>query len=195
MAEELDKLWCHLPTRILPEDWSCNWLEFQRLPRFLPLTIYPTSYSVGTLDIELSSLWGLSYPIKGVMYNTMQWLDPDDPLMDHSSPPRYDHPLHERMVIQDALGDYYYHYEFSQGGGEFAAKFRAPRGTHPEDFVKNYFKGGVRGVDMDEVPTKWGKRVGIIDTKQRQLGNHWGRVQAESRCACVLRLHSGYQAK
>lgn len=67
------------------------------------------------------------------------------------------------------------------------AKFRAPRGTHPEDFVTNYFKGGVKGVDMDEVPAKWGRRYEISFEKQRQLGKRWARVRAESRCACVLR--------
>ena len=121
------------------------------------------------------------------MYYTMSWRDPDDPRAHHDEPRCYNPNLHECMVIQDSLGDYYFHYEFCQGGGEFMAKFRAPRGTHPEDFVKNYFKGGVRGLDMDEVPLKLGRRLRIIDAKQRQLGERWARVRAESGCACLLR--------
>jgi hypothetical protein len=155
---------------------------------FAPCTSYPESYSVGRLDIQLSGIWGLSYPIKGVMFYTLQWRDPDDPLVNGPQCPTERSRNHECIVIRDALGDYYYHYEFSQGGGEFVAKFRAPRGVGVEHFGKNYFKGGVRGVDMDEVPqAKSAKRFYILEAKQMQLGKRWARVQAESRCACELR--------
>jgi hypothetical protein len=57
----------------------------------------------------------------------------------------------EGFVFQDAIGDYYFFYEFSQGGDEYLAKFRAPRGTTVSDFVKHHFRGAVKGVDMDLV--------------------------------------------
>jgi hypothetical protein len=94
---------------------------------------------------------------------------------------------HERFVLQDALGDYYYHYEFVQGGDEFVAKFRAPRGTEPEDFVKNYFEGGVKGVDMDQVLPEYGKRYDDLLAEQRELCKLRGQAEAQSRCACKLK--------
>ena len=60
--------------------------------------------------------------------------------------------VNECIVFRDAVGDYYLYFELAQGHGEYLAKFRAPRGTTVEDFVKNHFWGAVKGVDMDEVP-------------------------------------------
>jgi hypothetical protein len=59
---------------------------------------------MGELDIVLNGAYGISYPIKGVMYRDVQWLDPDKyRLRDRKKPlPR----IHECTVLQDALGDY-----------------------------------------------------------------------------------------
>jgi hypothetical protein len=104
------------------------------------------------LDTILNGVYGVSYPIKCVMYCTIPWHEPSlesyyASLFEQLGRPPPEN--HERVVLQDVLGD---HYEFVQGGDEFVGKFRAPRGTQPEDFVNNYFKGGVKGVDMDPGP-------------------------------------------
>ena len=56
------------------------------------------------------------------------------------------------------------------------AKFRAPRGTRPVDFVKNHFKGAVTGADMDQVLEKLGRRIQILCAKQTQLSRRWARA-------------------
>jgi hypothetical protein len=74
---------------------------------------------MGPLDIAFKALIGIPYPIKGVMYCTVDRVEPGG---------LYDQKLignPEGFVFQDAIGDYYYFYEFSQGGDEYLAKFRA----------------------------------------------------------------------
>ena len=94
-------------------------------------------------------------------------------------------PLHDCLVLQDSLGDYYYYYEFSQGGCEFIAKFRAPRGTCAGDFVKNYFKGAVKGVDMDRVLPRRESKDGLYIQKERKkLVKLHKQALYQSRCAC-----------
>ena len=93
----------------------------------------------------LHAIYGVSLPIRGVMYCAVEWSNPDykaERMRLNIQPGR----LHERIrvVLQDSFGDCYYHYEFSQDGNRFIGKFRAPRGTCAEDFVKKYFKGAVK---------------------------------------------------
>jgi hypothetical protein len=88
----------------------------------------------------------------------------------------------ECIVFQDAVGDYHYYWEFSQGSLFAFAKFRAPRGTSPEDFVKNYFKGTLVGKDLDEeaimddMPDKFDR----AHEEQRELVE----LRNRSLCAC-----------
>ena len=88
--------------------------------------------------------YGISHPNKSVTYCTVERVEPGG-LSEQQLPPGDN----ECIVFQDALGEYYFYYDFSQGGGEYLAKFRAPRGT--SDFVKHHFRDGVNGVDMDLV--------------------------------------------
>jgi hypothetical protein len=120
------------------------------------------------------------------MYRDVQWLDPDKyRLRDRKKPLSQ---IHECTVLQDALRDYYYHYEHLTGGDEFVAKFRVPHGTNAEEFVKNYFKGAVKGVDMDRVQPKYGRNYDILICEERELAKLWSQAQAESRCACMMTL-------
>jgi hypothetical protein len=184
--EKLAERWSHLPSKILPKYWSCDWLEFQRTCWFLPPWEFNQTYDMSLLDIALSAAYGVSYPIKGVMFCRLPWHEPGSTL--HNLPLR-DPPAenHERVVLLDALGDYYYHYEYVSGGDEFVGKFRAPRGTEAEDFVKNYFKGGVKGVDMDRVLPNYGNHYDDLLAEQRELGKLRKQAEAESRCACKLK--------
>ena len=91
---------------------------------------------------------------------------------------------HECFVFQDGLGEYYFYYEFSQGGDEYLAKFRAPPGTTVSDFVKHDFRGGVNGVGMDLVLPEDGGNHKILFEEQRELTRLCAQAQAESRCAC-----------
>jgi hypothetical protein len=133
-------LWYHIPEELLPINWSSDWLEFDRTYWFLP-NLYDR-YSMGDLDIVPKGNYGIPYPIKGVMYCTVERNEPGG-LFEQQLPPGN----HECIVFQDALGEYYFYYDFSQGGDEYLAKkFRAPRGTTVSNFVKHHFRGGVKGV-------------------------------------------------
>ena len=65
-----------------------------------------THYSMGELDIALKVIYGIPYPIKGVMYCTVDRIEPGG-LFEQELPCGNT----ECIVSQDALGDYY---EFSQ---------------------------------------------------------------------------------
>jgi hypothetical protein len=116
------------------------------------------------------------------MYCTVEWIEPGG-LFEEKEPPGST----ECMVFQDAVGDYYFYYEFSQGGDGYLAKFRAPRGTTVSDFVKDHFRGGVKGVDMDLVlrgdsgycETLWYEEVALARLQMQ--------AEAQSRCACCSR--------
>lgn len=102
----------------------------------------------------------------------------------------------ECIVFEDAFGDYFFYYEFSQGGDEYVAKFRAPRGTTVSDFVKHHFQGGVKGVDMDLVLPDFGDEASSHCTKlwleQEALVELTEQAQAQSCCACQ---HASREAK
>jgi hypothetical protein len=185
---DLNALWFHIPSKALPEYWSCDWLDFQRLGWFLPSMLgeYPETYSMSPLDIVLNTAYGVSYPIKGVMYCLIAWRDPTLSYKTRRSQ------NHECIVLQDALGDYYYHYEFCQGGDEFVGKFRAPRGTDAEDFVKNHFRGAIKGVDMDQVLPEYGSKYDNLMEEQRELA----KLQAEAHDQSLrLQLERGQSRK
>ena len=143
---KMSVLWYHIPNKSLPTNWSSDWGEFQRMMHwFLPDRLY--THSMGDLDLTFKGSYGIPYPIKGVMYCTVDREEPGG-LFQQQLPPGN----HESFVFQDALGEYYFYYDFCHGGlDEYLAKFRAPRGTTVGDFVKNHFRGGVKGVDMDLV--------------------------------------------
>jgi hypothetical protein len=77
---------------------------------------------MGILDIVLKANYSIQYPIKGVMFCTMEWPESGG-LFEQQLPPGNC----ECFVFQDAPGYYYFYYQFSQGGDEYLAKFRAPR--------------------------------------------------------------------
>lgn len=139
---------------------------------------YPETYSMSPLDIVLNTVYRVSYPIKGVMYCLVAWRDPNLSYKTRRSQ------NHECIVLQDALGDYYYHYEFSQGGDEFVGKFWVPPGTDAEDFVKNYFRGAIKGVDMDQVLPEYGSKYDSLKEEQRELAKLQAEAHDQSRCAC-----------
>lgn len=87
----------------------------------------------------------------------------------------------ECIVFQDAIGDYYFYYEFSQGGDEYVCKFRASRGTTVSDFVKDHIRGGV---DMDLVLPDHEDLGYEIFCHERNLGRLREQAQAQTRCAC-----------
>jgi hypothetical protein len=133
---------------------------------------------MGQLDIVLNTVYGVPLPIKGVMYCTVDWLEPGQY---HT----YRIPWnHECIVLQDALGDYYYHYEFSQGRSEFVGKFWAPLGMNGEDFVKNYFRGAVKGVDMDQVLPDYGSKYDNLVREEAELAKLQDQARVQSCCAC-----------
>jgi hypothetical protein len=133
---------------------------------------------MGRVDIVLKTDYGIPYPIKGVMYCTVDRVEPGG-LFEEQLPPGNT----ECIVFQSAVGDYYFYYEFSQGGDEYVAKFRAPRGTSVNDFVKDHFRGGVNDVDMDLVlpresdcETLWHEQWDLERLRER--------ARAQSCCAC-----------
>ena len=94
------------------------------------------------VDTVFKANYRIPYPIKGVMYCTVDWLE-DGGLFEQQQCGN-----HKCIVFQDALGDYYFYYEFSQGGDEYLARFRALRGTTVTDFVKHHFRGAVKGAEL-----------------------------------------------
>ena len=161
-------------------NWSSNWLEYQRTYEFLP--DMRDTYSMGQLDMVFKANYGIPYPIKGVMYCTVDWEEPGG-LFKQQLPPGND----ECIVFQDAVGEYYFYYEFSQGGYEYLAKFRAPRGTTVSEFLRHHFQGGVKGVDMDLVlpENEYGTPYyHILLKEQRDLAELRAQAKAQSSCAC-----------
>ena len=75
---------------------------------------------MGLMDISLNAGYGIPYPIKGVMYCTVDRVEPGG-LFDQQLPPGNP----ECLVFQDAIGDYYFFYEFSQGGDEYLVEQRS----------------------------------------------------------------------
>ncbi len=69
-----------------------------------------------------------------VLYCTVDWLGLGE-----------QEPSNDCIIFQDALNEYHFYYDFSQGGGEYLAKFKAPRGTSVSDFVKLHFQDAVMG--------------------------------------------------
>jgi hypothetical protein len=178
--EDLNALWYHISDELLPTNWSSDWLEYQCTYWFLPNKY--DAYSMGTLDIVLKAHYRIPYPIKGIMYSTVDREEPGGLFEQQLCPGN-----HECIVFQDALGEYYFYYDFSQGGDEYLAKFRAPRGTTVSEFLRDHFRGGVKGVDMDLVlpENEFGTAYYYsLRKEQRDLAVLQAQAQAESRCAC-----------
>jgi hypothetical protein len=113
------------------------------------------------------------------MYCTIEWVKPGS-YPDIPGTQNYEH-----TVLQDARGDFYHHYTFSQGGAMFVGKFRVPRGTPVEDCLKNYYKGAENGVDMDRVREAWKHWKEL--SKERELAKLRARLMLKSVArACSL---------
>jgi hypothetical protein len=148
---------------------------------FIPTTFgWDSTYDMGRLELKLMTLYGVSLRIRGVMYR----------LREAGGLPG----LHESIIFQDGLGDYYFRYQDGYSGFlQFVAKFRAPCGTAPEEFVEKYFKGAIKGVDMDEVVPLWDmedneeyyKHADRVRKEQSELAKLWQKAQCQSACACA----------
>lgn len=135
---------------------------------------------MGELDIVLKTIYGIPYPIKGVIYCTVEWVEPGG-LFNQQLPSGNN----KCIVFQDALGEYYFYYDFLQGGGEYLAKFRAPCGMLVSDFLKHHFQGAVKGVDMDLVLPKEGTAYyNKVQKEQKDLARLKAQAVAQSHCAC-----------
>jgi hypothetical protein len=179
---DFDPLWYHVPDDLLPINWSCDWPNF-RADWFLPYV--DTTYSMGALDIMLKAYHRIPYPIKGVMYCTVNWPESSGLFEEELESGN-----HECIVFQDALGDYYFYYRFSQGGlglegDDYLSKFRTPRGTSVNDFVKQ-FRGAVNGVDMDLIPYEDGcsEKYVISCKEEEDLARLWKYARTHDGCAC-----------
>ena len=105
--------------------------------------------------------------------------------------------LHQSIVVQDARGDYYYYYEDAVAGDINVARFRSTRGTMPEDFVKNHFRGAVMGVDMDRVcrPLK-AYNAAYLMKEQADLVELRKDAESQFGCACAkLKAIEPYKSK
>jgi hypothetical protein len=69
-SEHLDALWHHVPDDLLPINWSCDWIWMNSW--FLPAFEYNLEYR----DILLKEVYGIQYPIKGVMYCIVDRVEP-----------------------------------------------------------------------------------------------------------------------
>jgi hypothetical protein len=171
-------LWYHIPPDILPTDWSCDWTEYKRSGNFTPdlgidEAYHEEYYDMGNADFALMVDYGVTLRVRGVMYCIKE--------------PGSEEELHNMIVLQDALGDYYMSY---QGGCHaddisFVGKFRAPGGTTPEEFVKHHFKGAVEGVDMDEVRPLHCEYADSQRLRDGQTVLVWLRMEAQSQSACA----------
>ena len=171
-------LWYRISDDLLPTNWSSNWLKFSNADWFLP--DLSDTYSIGSRDAVFKANYRIPYPIKGVMYCTVDWPE-DGGFFEQQKCGN-----HECIVFQDALGDYYFYYEFSQGGDEYLARFRAPRATTVTDFMKHHFRGAVKGVDMDLVlpENEYGTPdYYMLQKEQKELAELW-HAQSQSCCAC-----------
>jgi hypothetical protein len=204
---DLDALWHHLPSNILPPDWSCDWTNYKDSFDFMPnrhiegnrlstrhlmsvtenvsslliaeRVIWDDMYDMGEVDFTLMANYGVALRVRGVMY-CIKKQDTEDEV--------------HMIILQDALGDYYLYSEDVHLGTFFVAKFRVPRGTAPEIFAKDYFKGAVKGVDMDEVHPGEdydSPKCQEFRDEQEELGRLRIKAQSQSVCACANK-HSNH---
>ena len=68
------------------------------------------------------------------------------------------------------------------------AKFCSTRGTIPEDFVKNHFKGAVMGIDMNEVYPYLAYGILSLEESQGDLVQECKEVKDQSGCICTKLL-------
>jgi hypothetical protein len=71
--EDLKALWYHIPDDLLPTNWSSDWFEIS-LSWFRPCITY--NLSMGCVDILLKTDYVIPYPIKGVMFCTVDRVEP-----------------------------------------------------------------------------------------------------------------------
>jgi hypothetical protein len=129
-------------------------------------------YDIGNLEFRLVTMFGVSLHVRGVMYRPKQYGKRS--------------PRDGSIVLQDALGDYYFYQEDGRGSPEVVTKFRAPRGTTPRSFVKKYFEGAHEGVDMDEVLPRWDDNLHTrLQKEQANLAGLRIKAKRESACACA----------
>ena len=104
--------------------------------------------------------------------------------------------LHQSIVVQDARGDYYYYGLDPWAGADVVAKFRSTRGTMPEDFVRNHFKGAIMGVDMDQIHLSLAHNSTSLMKDQAELVNRRKEAESQSGCMCAkLMATEPYKSK
>ena len=70
---DIEASWHHIPSKLLPEDWSRRWSEYLHSWLFLSGPGHSGSYDLGTTDIELLTDYGIIPRIKGVMYRPREF--------------------------------------------------------------------------------------------------------------------------
>jgi len=183
--EERTRPWCHIPSKDLPQHWSCNWKAYEHLGNDVHFMPSVHEYDRGYLDIEFQTCYGIPYPIKGVMYCTLK-------------------DRRNNILFQDANGDYYYwqvtmNYSRTNKGevDTYLGHFRGGSDVLPEEFVKSSKIKSVMGVDglrgmagedIEELQFIPGYKIGskkLVD-QQEELSelHHWFR--ACHGCTCNL---------
>ena len=145
------------------------------------------NYDRGDIDFHLMANYGIMPHVKGVMYR------PREP---KKSGYYCEAPLHQSIVVEDVCGDYYDYHQDPWAGDVFVARFRSPRGTMPEDFVKNHFRGAVMGVDMDQIHPYEAYGTSYLAKEQAELVKQREEVESQSGCACSNLLRAtAYKSK
>jgi hypothetical protein len=119
--EDIVRDWYRLPADILPQGWSNDCPFFRMIVEF-----YPHPHDMGRLDSIFKICYNIQYPIKGVMYMDMR---SDDPIHDDAS------------TFQDSNKDYFvwgFYQEKTLGHEDYLRRYKIPRGTLPEEFVRNF---------------------------------------------------------
>ena len=136
---------------------------------------------MGEYDLYLMLCFGVVHRVKGVMYR------PQEPDASGSYSYEVGHQYDGSIVLQDALGDYYFFHQDHVGTNDFVGRFRTPRGTSAEEFVQKYFRGACVGVDMDEVPFQDLYDHYDLDRRQAELAKLRDEAEDRSECACAAR--------
>jgi hypothetical protein len=160
--EDIVRDWYRLPAE-LPQGWSNDWPFFRMIDEF-----YPYPHDMSRLDSIFKICYNIQYPIKGVMYMDMR---SDDPIHD------------DAFIFQDSNKDYFvwgFYQEKTLGHEDYLRGYKIPRGTLPEEFVRNFhfYKKDVEDIHpLTDSEARYGK----ARKEQFMLARIRGRVKP---CAC-----------
>jgi hypothetical protein len=155
--------WYRLPTDTLPQGWFNDWSFFEMIVEF-----YPDPHDTSPLDTTFKIGYDIQYPIKGVMYTDMR---SDDPIYD------------DAFIFQDANEDYFvwgFYQERTIEDPNYMRRYKIPRGTLPEEFVRNFHLYKEEMEDIHPLPD-FEARYEKTRNEQFMLARIRGRVKP---CAC-----------